>query len=144
MRRLAFTHEAFVSASPNRANRASAAFVSGAAHHISLLSNVYNSNDLFSHLNSDSISPEVSASLLFLIAESIADAAEMAKSIRISPINVVEATLLIAVKYLATGQLVKILNLAIPTDRQITVASNTGRVADVLYFLLFHGIRAIA
>src|SRR5258706_14361609 len=37
MRRIAFTNEAFVSALPNRQNRASAAFVAGAAHHVSLM-----------------------------------------------------------------------------------------------------------
>jgi hypothetical protein len=37
MRRLAFTQEAFVAALPDRQDRAAAAFVAGAAHHVSLL-----------------------------------------------------------------------------------------------------------
>ena len=37
LNRLAATQEAFVAASPNRENRASAAFVAGSAHHASIL-----------------------------------------------------------------------------------------------------------
>ncbi|WJI61924.1 hypothetical protein NLY43_25470 [Mesorhizobium sp. C416B] len=82
MRRLAFSHEALVGVSPERENRAGAAFVAGAAHHVTLLADrVGPSAARPTLLGPQEISPEVSATLLFLIAEASADAAEMAKTI---------------------------------------------------------------
>src|SRR5450759_4348358 len=82
MRKIAFTNEAFVSALPNRENRASAAFVAGAAHHVSLMAaRMGRTEKPETRLTLDSIAPEVSATLLFMIAEATADSAEMAKEI---------------------------------------------------------------
>jgi hypothetical protein len=65
MRRLAFTHEAFVSVLPDRADRASAAFVAGSAHHVCLMAEqVVGSPSRPTELGLAAISPEVSATLL--------------------------------------------------------------------------------
>jgi hypothetical protein len=81
--RLAFSQEALVSALGDRENRAAAAFVGGAAHHVALLADkISKAEPRPSRLALEGIAPEVSATILFLIAESSADAAEMAKATR--------------------------------------------------------------
>ena len=74
-RRLAQTNEVLVASSPNRENRQSAAFVAGTAYQlvyqIDVLSGLH---DQRTHLAEDAITADVSAMLLFLIAESSADA----------------------------------------------------------------------
>lgn len=98
MRRLAFTQEAFVSVLADRENRAAAAFVGGTAHYVSLLAEkIQLEKPQSSYLGYQAISPEVSATLLFMIAEASADAAEMSKSIIVQPDDAVEAALLTAI-----------------------------------------------
>jgi hypothetical protein len=84
MRRVASAHEAFVSALPEREDRSAAAFVAGSAHHVCMLADSARlGSGSTSHLGIEAISPDISSALLFLIAEASADAAEMAKQIRI-------------------------------------------------------------
>lgn len=145
MKRLAFTHEALVSASGDRENRSAAAFVAGAAHHITLMAQkVRDPTPRPSRLGYQSISPEISGALLFLIAEASADAAEMAKSIIVQSADPVELALLKSIDYLARGRLQKILELPIPEADEILVADPGVQAVRALYFLLFRGVRALA
>jgi superfamily II DNA/RNA helicase len=145
MRRLAFTHEALVSALPNRQDRAAAAFVAGAAHHVSLLAGrVGNSDASPSHLGLQSISPEVSATLLFLVAEASADAAEMAKSIHPPVGDAVAAALLQALARLAKGELEQLLDAPVPGGEQVLAADRVDQGVRALYLLLLKGTRALA
>ena len=67
MQKVAFTNEAFVSAAPERANRSAAAFVAGAAHHVSLMAaRMQFPQQIATRLAFESIAPEVSATLLFI------------------------------------------------------------------------------
>lgn len=145
MRRLAYSHEAFVSTLHERENRAAAAFVGGAAHHVTLLAErLLGQNTRRSSLAIDSISPEVSATLLFLIAEASADAAEISKKIIIETEDAVESALLAAIKSLANGQLRQVLENSTPIPGNFLEADSGCQAVRTLYFLLLHGIRAIA
>jgi hypothetical protein len=70
MRRVASAHESFVSTLPEREDRSAAAFVAGSAHHVCMLADsVRLGAGATSHLGIEAVSPEISAALLFLIAE---------------------------------------------------------------------------
>ncbi|MHB0990280.1 MAG: DEAD/DEAH box helicase [Burkholderiales bacterium] len=147
MKRLAFTLEAFVSVISEQENRASAAFVAGAAHHVSLLAKklqIVEPEPRPSYLEFQAISPDVSATLLFLIAEASADAAELAKSIVVPTGITVEAALLTAIKFLASGQLRQLINVQCPPPEQFLATDLTNQAVQTLYHLLFQGTRAMA
>jgi superfamily II DNA/RNA helicase len=145
LRRLAFTNEALVSALPNRDDRQAAAFVGGAAHHACLMADhLRGRSQQLRHLTVDSISPEVSATLLFLISESTADAAELAKRIDVSGDDPIERLLLEGVVALANGRLRPIVDAALPMlapDRQAPLATRGFRA---LLHLSLQGVRALA
>lgn len=143
--RLAFSQEALVSALGERDNRAAAAFVAGAAHHVALLADrIRKTESRRSSLALDSISPEISATILFLIAESSADAAEMAKAIVIGTSEPVEAALLAAIIHLANGRLRNVLDIALPGTDQILVGNRYDQAVSALYLMLLQGVRLMA
>lgn len=145
MKRLAFTQEAFVSASTDRENRAAAAFVAGAAHHVSLLAERTLARESRpSKLGFQAISPEISATLLFLIAEASADAAEMAKSIVISTESSVEAALLASIVNLANGELQQLVGTSLPALEELVNAPQFLQPLQALHYLLLQGVRALA
>jgi hypothetical protein len=143
--RLAFSQEALVSALGERENRAAAAFVGGAAHHVGLLANkIGQRSPRASRLLLESIPPEVSATLLFLIAESSADAGEMAKAIVVETDDAVEAALLDAIAQLANRRLQPILDAVLPVADQILVGNRQEQAVRALYFMLLQGVRHLA
>lgn len=145
MHRLAFTYEAFVSSLPERADRASAAFVAGAAHHVCLLAEMVGiSGPRHSRLGIQGISPEISATLLFLVAEASADAAEMAKIINGQEEGIVESALLTAIRHLANGRLEQLLDEPLPVTIHFLDAEPTVQAVRTLYYLILKGIRALA
>ncbi len=145
MRRIAFTNEAFVSALPGREDRAAAAFVAGAAHHVSLMAaRMVRTERQETRLMLNSIAPEVSATLLFLIAEATADSAEMAKEIVIPSGNTVEGNLLNAIVDLSKGDLTNILVRALPNAELLELGDLGDRGVSALYYLLLIGVRQLA
>lgn len=145
MTRLAFSHEAIVSASDDLSNRAAAAFVAGSAHHVILLAQAMTSTEVRSStLNAYSVCPEVSATLLFLIAEASSDAAETAKKIVVNTDGSVEKTLLKSIYYLANGNLLKILAMPVPGPKDFLRADSSGQAVGSLFYMLLHGVRAMA
>lgn len=81
-RRMAATFETMVALIPSRDDRSSAAFVAAQAYHVLHLAQaIHEPNRRIRPLCADSIAPEVSALLLFLIANQIPDATEMAREI---------------------------------------------------------------
>ncbi|MDP3652721.1 MAG: DEAD/DEAH box helicase [Rhodoferax sp.] len=145
MRRLAYSNEALVSISKERENVTASAFVAGAAHHVTLLANrVRNPEPEPTRLLLHSIAPEVSAALLFLIAEASADASEMAKAILIQTDDTVETALLCAIQCLATGRLPELLEILVPSTAQFLETDSSTQAMRSLYYLLFHGVRALA
>jgi len=143
VRRLAAAHEAFVALLPERDNRAAAAFVAASAHQVCLAGSVTD-EDEFSYLDGASIAPEICATLLFMVAEAHADAAECAKRISIDPDDgtAVERALLASIRLLATGRLGNIGQLEMPdidTDQ-----ATPEQAIDALYLELFKGVKKLA
>jgi DEAD/DEAH box helicase len=145
MRRIASAHEAFVSTLPGREDRSAAAFVAGSAHHVCMLADTVRlGSSSLSHLGIEAIFPEISAALLFMIAEASADAAEMAKKIRPSNDDLVETRLLNAVGDLATGRLDRIVSASMPTVNVLLMGEPGQMAVRSLFFLLLTGVRALA
>lgn len=145
MRRIAFANEAFVSALPNRGNRASAAFVAGAAHHVSLMATRMGRLEKpQTRVTIDSVAPEISATLLFMIAEATADSAEMAKEIVIPTENAIEGRLIRAIVDLSNGQLITVSSLDLPSFDSLRASDLGDRGVAGLLYLLLRGVRKLA
>lgn len=108
-RRLAFTNEALVAVSPERADRASAAFVSATAHQLCLTAQEKLHEAVrASFLRSQSISSDIAAMLLFMVAEATADASEVARRVRWRTNNQIERSLVVALRAFGQGRLTAI------------------------------------
>ena len=95
-------------------------------------------------LRRDGISPEVSATLLFLIAEATADAAEMSKAILVQTDDPVEGALLEAVQHLANGRLAQLLDADTPPADVFLQTNRADQGVRSLYYMLLHGVRRMA
>jgi superfamily II DNA/RNA helicase len=145
MRKIAATHEALVALVPDRENRAAAAFVAATAHQAFALGQSLSKNDnRTSVVDNVTVSPEVCSTLLFMIAESYADAGEASKAIRPSPdeASAVEQSLLWSIARLARGELRSISNMDTPAiDFTIPLAD---QAQQTLLLELFQGVRNLA
>lgn len=145
MKRLAYTQEALVSAVSDRANRTAAAFVAGSAHHVVLMAERLVSGVMRpSRLGYHSVSPEVSAALLFLVAEASTDASEMANGIRVHSENPIEAGLLKCISHLAHGRLREILAVPVAGPEVVLTTDREDPATQALYGHLQHGVRSFA
>ena len=145
MKRLAFALEGLLSAVPERQDRAAAGFVAGTAHHVVRLAETLTATERRpSAVRLSGISPEVSATLLFLIAEATADAAEVAKGILVQTDNPVERALLEAVQHLANGKLVQLLDADTPPADVVLQTNWIDQGVRSLYYMLLHGVRGMA
>ena len=141
MQRLAFTQEAFVASSIERENRAAAAFVAASAHHACLLAdNLLTSRAFSSNLSFQGISPDVSATVLFLCAEASADAAEVSKLIQIDGKELLEGKLLHAIKSFATGSMSELLQIELLNPSQILGTGEETVGQDAAVRALYHKI----
>ena len=145
MQRLAFAMEGLLSAVPEREDRAAAAFVAGTAHHVALLAErTTASGPRPSTLEPDGIAPEVSATLLFLIAEATADAAEMSRAFSIQSDDTVEEALLEALQRLADGRLRELLEADVPSPDVFLQTNPTDQAVRSLYHMVLRGVRTLA
>lgn len=145
LRRLAFTNEALVSALPSREDRRAAAFVGGAAHHACLMAESLRRQPRQSpHLAVEAISPAVSATLLFLISESTADAAEMARQIDLDGADSIERQLLLGISGIANGRLKRVVDSPLPQIDQGSKESLTTRGYQALLHLMLRGVKSLA
>jgi hypothetical protein len=147
MRRLAFTQEALISLQPEAELRAPGAFVAGAAHHVVVqAARLLLSEAPATRLEIDGVSSEISATLLFLIAESHADAAEMARTFEIHEEDDrrTETSLIRAIQDLALGRLGRIVDDEVVGGLLLPSLDSERRGAAALYLMLLLGIRALA
>jgi hypothetical protein len=108
---IALTHEVFVAVTPDRENRASAAFVAASAHQLRFSAERLLSTDQApSRLTIEAIAPEIASTLMFLIAGRAADAAQMSRTIRFGDRASVEDNLRRSIVDLARGQLQNIVS----------------------------------
>jgi superfamily II DNA/RNA helicase len=144
LRRLAATHEAYVALLPDRANRSAAAFVAASAHEACLLGGEGRAGDR-SRIDGAMLSSDVCATLLFLVAEAHADAAETAKRIRseADDSNAVERALLVSIRFLAQGRLNAIDALEIP-DLVEAQVEHADLAAQALMLMLLKGVKSLA
>ena len=144
-RRLAFTNEALVSVSPDRDDRAAAAFVAATAHQL-----VFNAERIRapeaprSYLDARSISPDIAAMLLFLVAEASADAREMALRVESETEEPIERALVAALRELAQGHLIAVVRADLPPDAAVRQPSAPDTAASALYLAILKGVRTLA
>ena len=143
-RQLARTNEALVALGPDRENRRSAAFVAATAYQlvyqIDALSAV---RDVPGRLTSTSIDPAVSAMLLFLVAESSADATEVAGRVR-PPVAPLEQELVRTLVDFARGQLGSITQRALPSTEDVVESFGPDAASTALYHLILRGVHRLA
>ncbi|RAZ82958.1 helicase [Mesorhizobium hawassense] len=142
LRRIAAAHETYAALLPDRENRASAAFVAASAHQA--VSLALRGDHAPSKVDMAVVSPEVCATLLFLLAEAHADAAEAAKRIVPAPdAGPIERALLLAIRYLAQGRLGEIVGTDEP-EIDVNGDDLGFRALDALRLLLLRGITNLA
>lgn len=143
LRRIAAAYESYAALLPDRTNRGAAAFVAASAQRACSLS--LGSGSAASRISIASISSEVCSTLLFLIAEAHADAAEAAKRIAINDDHGTpsERALLRAIKNLAQGRLFDIVRADIPAI-EYSEDNAEDLAVDALIMLLLRGVRKLA
>jgi len=145
LRRLAFTNEALVSVAPNREDRAAAAFVAATAHQLCFDAKRLGAPEKPpSFLSAQSVSADISAMLLFLVAEATADACELARHVQWTTDNLIERALILALRALAQGRLKAIRESSLPDRESVQCESTTDTAASALYRTILEGVRALA
>jgi hypothetical protein len=140
---IALTQEAFVTATPDRANRASAAFVAASAHQLRFSTEkLLASEEEPSRLSLEAIAPEIASTLMFLISGRAADAAQMARNIRSGDLTTVEGILRQSVIDLARGQLGAIVNRTWTAPAEMELSDGTATL--LLWTELLRGVQGLA
>ena len=148
MRRLAAAQELLVATAPERADRAAAAFVAGTAHQLCLMAKIVAADEdgRGPYVDAIRVAPEICATLLFLIADSQSDAAEMAKRLDVdSEDSSAEAQLIRAIGDLAAGRLQAIIDGGGYLGYVRTAdGTGSGRAVDALLRRLHAGVIQLA
>lgn len=139
--RLANTLQPWVLLEPERANAAGVAYVAAQSHLVVEMALALSAKRIRGHLGMDSISPSVSAMLLFLIANQPADAAGVAARVNVADQGVT-GELMRDLVALATGNLERI---ASGTVQEIPSGEDfLEQAADTLYERIRTGVRVMA
>ena len=143
--KLARTNEALVGLSPDREDRRSAAFVAATAYQlVRQIDHLSGVADSPASLTANGITADVSAMLLFLVAESSADATEISKRIRLPDSPSLERELLLTLVELARGQVNSINGRSfLPTHEAVRTAEPDA-APDALYYLILQAVRTLA
>ncbi len=144
LERLGYAQEAFAAVAPDRANRAAAAFLAASAHQLRFSAERLQSPvRVRSQLAAEAIGPEIAATVMFLIADRVADAAQMSRSIQVEGSATVEDELRRAVADLARGNLTAIDSNTWSLDE---AAKSNGDVdaVSLLWWRLLQGLRVLA
>ena len=145
IQRLAFTNEALISVLPLRENRAAAAFVAAAAHQLVFnAEHIRRPEALPSFLGIHSVSPDISAMLLYLVAEASADAFEVARRVHAESDIPIEQSLIAALKALSQGDLQSIAETALPPSSEVQRPDVADTAATALYRAILKGVQTLA
>ncbi|HTU44823.1 MAG TPA: DEAD/DEAH box helicase [Bryobacteraceae bacterium] len=140
---IALTQEAFVVAVPNRENRASAAFVAATAHQLRYSAErILAAEEGPSRLSIEAIGPEIASTLMFLIAGRAADAAQMARNIRVGDPQSIEGILRQSIVNLARGQLGNIVERTWTVPDEVELSDNAA--TNLIWAELARGIQSLA
>lgn len=143
--RLARTNEALVSISPEREDKKSASFVAATAYQLVFQATILrDSNITYSYINLQSISPDVSAMLLFLIAEAFADASEISHIIKLPEDDSLQHELIWHLIMLSQGNVDKITAHKHPSKKKLVIGEGGQLVSNALYYRILLGVRALA
>lgn len=143
--RLARTNEALILASPDRDDKAAAAFVAATAYQLVRQAEAIRKDTAgAAYLRGDAISPEISAMLLFLAAEASADAAEVSRHINFPEDEPLQANLIWTLIRLARGQVGAITDSRSLGRRRVVVGTDYQQAVAALYYQLLRGVRALA
>ncbi|ENQ8649948.1 DEAD/DEAH box helicase [Vibrio fluvialis] len=143
--RLARTNEALVSISPEREDKKSASFVAATAYQLAYQATVLrHSNIAYSYINLKSISPDVSAMLLFLIAEAFADASEISRIIKLPEDDLLQRELIWHLIMLSQGNVAKITARRRPSKKKLVIGEGGQLASNALYYRMLRGVRALA
>ncbi|MFJ4397317.1 DEAD/DEAH box helicase [Pseudomonas sp. NPDC089396] len=138
VRRLASTFEAYVALDIQPERKRAAAFVAGVAHQvISMARRAENNKRIL--LSAEAVDSAISATLLFLVADRSADAAEAASRLTVGDANSpMRNALILSIKELAMGRLDSLLMREYPIDAMYSEV-NIGRDSrEFAADLLFH------
>jgi hypothetical protein len=140
---LALTQEAFVTAMPERSNRAAAAFVAASAHQLRFSAETLVENTEEPSLVAvRAIAPEIAATIMFLIAGRAADAAQMARNIRFGATLSAEDYLRRSIVNLARGQLDNIVTAQRAPETELTFGDEAA--TSLLWLEILRGVQALA
>ena len=145
MRRIANTNEALLAVLPERDDRAAAAFVAATAHQlVAQADRELGGMVSTTRLSDRSISSDIAAMLLFMVAEATADAAEIAKSVKVETEHTIERALIIALVDLCSARLATLTERELPLP-QAAVAEDSAQTANAsLYWLILRGVHSLA
>ena len=145
MRRLAHTNEALVTVLPNREDRAAAAFVAATAHQLAANADRQLAGiSAPTQLNERTVSSDVAAMLLFMIAEAMPDAAEMARVVQAEDETAIEHALIVALKDFASGRLLSLADRPLPPPETVAMADGVRTANAALCRLILQGVHALA
>ncbi|KJS26961.1 MAG: hypothetical protein VR75_04980 [Hyphomonadaceae bacterium BRH_c29] len=143
--RLAQTNEALVAISPDRDDRASAAFVAATAYQLIFQAERVGGTELEgSVLWQQGISSSVSAMLLFLIGDATADAIEVSKHVGLPAGRRVERELVRTLRWLARGEVRRITDRDLLSRRYVAGDTDAEMAASALYYTLLRAVRSLA
>lgn len=143
--RLARTNEALVSISPEREDKIAASFVAATAYQLAYQATVLRHSDTtYSYISFDSISPDVSAMLLFLIAEAFADASEISRSIKLPEDDLLQRELIWHLMMISQGNVGEITARKRPSQKELVVGDGGQLASNALYYHILRGVRSLA
>ena len=145
VQRLAQTNEALVGLSPDREDRRSAAFVAATAYQlVHQIDHLSGRGGTPAGLTANGITADVSAMLLFLVAESSADATEISERIRQPDAASLERELLFTLLELARGRVSSINGRSLLSASEAVRAAEPEAAPDALYYLILRAVRLLA
>lgn len=142
LRRIAAAQEAYAALLPGRDSRAAAAFVAAASHQTVSLSLRHTGHH--GGIDADTVGSDICATLLFLIAEAHADAAEAGKRIVARPeASDTEKALVLAIRNLAQGRPYVVVDVGVP-DLPSEGVDPAALALDALRSMLLRGVVDVA
>lgn len=143
--RLARTNEALVSISPAREDKKSASFVAATAYQLAYQATIlHHSNVNYSYVTLKSISPDVSAMLLFLISEAFADASEISRIIKLPEDDLLQYEVIWHLIMLSQGNVEKITARKRPPQKKLVIGEGAQLASNALYYRILCGVRGLA
>lgn len=145
MRRIANTNEALLAVLPQRDDRVAAAFVAATAHQLVAQADRELRGIVAStRLSERSISSDIAAMLLFMVAEATADAAEIAKSVNVESEDTIERALIVALVDFCSARLMALTGRELPRPQAVAAEDSAGTANASLYWLILRGVRSLS